>query len=156
MRSPVTLLIILIMTVSVSCQKDKGMLVVHSFPDNFWSRFEKQEFDFNVNDIRHPYDLELVVRHDDTYPFNNLYINVVIYLPDGEERIMEHDFIMKGSDRKFISQEKDGYREVVFTLRNGLRINKEGLCRVEIENLIPKTGIPGMVGLGVRMKKSND
>jgi gliding motility-associated lipoprotein GldH len=147
-------LFIILVFLSSSCRERHGLFLLHSFPENYWNRFDKQTFDFMITDSNESWNLELIIRHNDTYPFDNLYINVVIYLPGGEERIMEHDFEMIGSDRRFLSEQKNGYREIKFPLNQDLGIHDEGLCRVEIENLIPKIGIPGMVGLGVRMTKS--
>lgn len=139
-----------------ACKRDKGLTVFNSFPERAWSRFEKQSFDFRIADNSFPYDLMLILRHSENYPFGNLYVNVVTEMPGGEERIMEHDFKMKDSDGAFLSRVKEeGYREITFPLHTGLHFAEEGSCSVEIENLIPKIEIPGVLELGVILQRSS-
>ncbi len=150
------LLLIPFLCITGSCRKSESLTQFHSFPNNTWNRFEKQNFNFRIEDVSFPYDLKLILRHNDSYPFDNLYVHVVIEKPGGEERIMEYDFKVKDTDGQFLSRSTNGYDEITFTLHTGLYFQEEGNCRVEIENLIPKIEIPGILELGLCLQRSRE
>jgi gliding motility-associated lipoprotein GldH len=150
------ILFILICMFFPACKKQDGFILFHTLPNHTWSRFEKQEFDLMIDDISRPFDMYLIMRHDDTYPFDTLYINVIMEMPDGEERIAEYDFDVKDARGEFLSEKKDGYREITYVLRKGIRFNRQGQCSVEIENLIPRIEITGIRELGIRLERSKE
>lgn len=147
--------IVMIFTLTTTCKKQDSLTLFHSFPNNTWSRFEKQQFTLMIGDISRPYDVYLILRHDDSYPFNNLYIHVILYMPDSEERVAEYDFDVKDTNGDFLSVTKNGYREITFMLRKGLRFTQEGPCTIELENLIPRIEIRGIKELGIRLEKTS-
>lgn len=100
------------------------------------------------------FDIKLILRHNDAYPFDNLYINVVMEMPGGEERIMEKDFRIRDAMGDFLSDDRNGYREISFYLFKDLHFSEKGLCSIEIENLIPKIEIPGILEVGICLQKS--
>lgn len=147
-------LLVMTLTLTTTCKKQDSLSLFHSFPDNTWNRFEKQEFTLMIGDISRPYDVFLILRHNDSYSDNDLYIHVIIYMPDGEERIAEYDFDVKDTNGSFLSINKNGYSEITFVLRKELRFNQEGTCTIELENLIPRIEIRGITELGIRLVKS--
>jgi hypothetical protein len=76
-------------------------------------------------------------------------------IPSGEERIQEYDFDIMDNNGSFIGAAHDSLFQVIFHLKQGLIFSKEGMCKVEIENLIPKTEISGIVEIGLIIKRAN-
>jgi len=136
------------------CKKEYAIEVYHTFPGNRWSRFEKIEFEVPVQSTDSYYDIYLCLKHDSTYPYKNLYINVVMFLPSGETRIREYDFDVKDEDGFFVAQMIQGKGENVFLLRKEIKFTEPGICLFEIEDLIPRIDISGIHQLGILMKKS--
>ncbi|MDD5694175.1 MAG: hypothetical protein PHD61_02580 [Bacteroidales bacterium] len=137
------------------CKRDAGRVNLHSFPDKTWSRFEKQTFHLNIVNTSFPYDMMLILRHTEDYPFENLYLHIIMQMPGGEERIMERNFMVKNPGGAFISPvNKEGCHEMIFSLYKELHFADKGTCSVEIENLIPKTEITGIVELGISLQPS--
>lgn len=152
MKQIIVLLLISLLFIS-SCSRNERQCQYFSFHDHAWNRFEKQKFEIPVRNISSPLELKLILRHNDDYPFDNLYINVIVEMPGGEERIMEKDFTLRDTGGNFLSDDRKGYREISFTLYKELQFSEKGLCRVEIENLIPKIEIPGILELGLCLQK---
>jgi gliding motility-associated lipoprotein GldH len=130
-----------------ACQHRHPEEFIHTFPGNTWDRFQKLYFEFPVMDIKYSYDLFLKVKHDSTYPFRNFYINIVLELPSGEERIKEFDFKMMNDDGSFTGQPENDALIITFPLWQDLKFSQEGLCKLEIEDLIPRTEITGIQAL---------
>jgi len=153
MKQISVLLLISLLFISSSCTRNERQCQFVSFHDHAWNRFEKQKFEIPVRNISSPSELKLILRHTNDYPFDNLYINVITEMPGGEERIMEKDLRLKDASGNFLSDDRKGYHEISFTLYKELRFTEKGLCRVEIENLIPKIEIPGILELGLCLQK---
>jgi len=145
---------VLIMISLISCNRKKDIELIHHFPNQTWNRFEKVNFSFQVEDLKPSYDIFLKIIHTDKYPYNNLRFNLIIYMPSGEERIVEYDFDMRKEDGDFVSTAINDHFEVIFPLRSELRFTKTGICRFEFENLIPRLEIPGIITMSVVLKKT--
>ena len=156
MNRMIVWLLIPFQIISYSCNNNEKQCLFISFDHNTWNRFEKQKFEFSVENTSFPYDVMLTIRHNEDYLFDNLYINVVMEMPGGEERIMEYDFKIKDANGNFQSNVKSGYHELSFPLHEELHFSGRGVCRVEIENLIPKMEIPGILELGLCLLQSED
>lgn len=46
-----------------------------------WSRAQQPEFEFEINDTSANYEPQLLIRHDDNYPFSNIWVRIFIQLP---------------------------------------------------------------------------
>lgn len=142
------------MILLISCNRKKEIELIHNFPDQTWNRFEKVNLSFQVEDSKLSYAIFLKINHTDKYPYKNLRFNLVIYMPSGEERIVEYDFDMRREDGSFISTVKNDHLEVIFPLRSELQFTKTGICRFEFEDLIPRLEIPGIITMSVILKKN--
>ena len=148
------LVFIALIMILISCNRKKDIELIHHFPGQFWNRFEKVNLSFQVEDSKSSYDIFLKINHTDKYPYKNLRFNLVIYMPSGEERIVEYDFNMRREDGSFISTVKNDHLEVIFPLRSELQFTKTGICRFEFEDLIPRLEIPGIITMSVILKKN--
>ncbi len=52
-----------------------------SIPGHAWKSSYKPSFTFTIKDTSSPYNLFLVLRHNDKYSFNNIYINIYALTP---------------------------------------------------------------------------
>jgi gliding motility-associated lipoprotein GldH len=147
-------IMLFIMFIFTNCKKEYPVEVYHTFQGNKWSRFEKIALEIPVEKTNTYYDLYLYMQYDSTYPFDNLYINVVMDLPSGETRIREYDFEMKEPNGSFKSEFTDGKGEIIFSLRKEIKFNETGTCLIEIEDLIPRIEITGIYRLGILLKRS--
>jgi gliding motility-associated lipoprotein GldH len=137
-----------------SCQYDKPTEYYYKFPNQTWSRFEYVHLEIPLGNTKHDYDIILSVRHTKRYPFKNLYINVIMKMPSGEERIMEYNFDIVKADGTFIGQDDHGILEVTFPLKQDIRFWEKGILKVEIEDLIPRPEITGIVEMGLIITRS--
>lgn len=51
------------------------------FPKHVWSANEKPSFTFTVEDTSSLYNIFVVLRHEDAYRFNNLWLNITTQAP---------------------------------------------------------------------------
>ncbi len=48
----------------------------HFFPSHEWSSKDSLQFKFDIQDTTVPYRIYLVVRHEDAYSYNNIWVNI--------------------------------------------------------------------------------
>ena len=52
-----------------------------SFPQHEWKNIEKPSFTFTIDDTTSAYKIYLILRHEDAYHFNNIWLNVSTQAP---------------------------------------------------------------------------
>jgi len=136
------------------CKKNTEIISYHKFKDKTWNRFEKLTFDIPILEIEKRYDVYLFAHHTRDYEFDNLEFNMIMTTPSGEERIKEYKFLLKDKTGGFTGTCNDDSCSSSIALKKGLRIEKKGMLRIEIETLVPRLQISGLFGVGIRLVPS--
>jgi len=147
------IIISFVLAVLPGCVNNRTFETYHSFPNQAWDRFETIEIAVLIEDTAPLYDIFFIIDHDATYPFDTLYMHVVLGLPSGETRINEYSFDIKDEAGNFLAElQTDGTGSIKLPLRKGLKISKPGSCIFELEVLIPRVEIPGIHRIGIVME----
>jgi gliding motility-associated lipoprotein GldH len=145
---------LLILLILSGCKKNNEIIRYHKFSDHIWNRFEKIRFDIPILDIDKPYDVFFFANHTKEYEFDNLTINMIMTTPSGEERIREYLFLLKNKTGGFTGNCNQDSCTASISLKKGLRMEKKGMLRIEIETLVPRLQINALLGVGIRMVPS--
>ena len=137
----------------LSCRPGRIYQEFHKFENYTWKRFDKVKFDVAIKEAGITGDIVFTIRHITQYPYPNLPVNVILTTPSGEERILELDIRLKDYNDKFIGSVAGDLWDVEEVLWPSFYFTEAGVYRVEFENLIPKMGIPGLVDVGLYVKK---
>ncbi len=143
----------LFLILAFSCQKGIIYKEYHKFDNYTWKRFEKVKFSIAVEEARTTADIVLTIRHITQYPYDNLPVNIILTTPSGEERIVEKDIQLKDENDAFKGDVAGDLWDVEEILWPKFYFTEAGTYELELENLIPKMGIPGLVDIGVYLKK---
>jgi len=145
--------VFLIFTLS-GCQEDNSVSQIRNFTDSTWQRFDYLNFDFQIEEIDDSYDIMVLLRTTEDFPSQALIINLVMYLPSGEERIREYKLEVKDKEGEMLGEKKAGYYERFISIRKQMKINETGVLKFEIENLMTKYLTPGIVEFGIVLEPS--
>jgi gliding motility-associated lipoprotein GldH len=74
---------ILVFLCFFSCSEKEVFSEFYSVENGSWDREKPAVFEINVNDTLSRYNLDLVVRNNDDYPFRNLWLFIDRENPDG-------------------------------------------------------------------------
>nr|NQU89081.1 hypothetical protein [Bacteroidota bacterium] len=132
-----------------SCNRMEPVTRVHTFNEAVWERFDPLNFDFPIKDPDLYYNIKMVVLHTEAFPSDALSVNVVMNTPSGEERIKDYNIILRDRNGIYLGKETDGLFTRIVTMREGLKFQKAGVCRFEIENLMTKYFTPGIIEFGI-------
>jgi len=120
-----------------------------------WNRFDIQNFDVSVQKDEQ-YDFYFFMRHHTNFPYDYLDVNVTFYMPGGEMRSGEYHFKLKDDNGKWIANGMGELWDVELLIRKNLKMKKEGVCKVRIENKMTKMETPGIMEIGLVVKKASE
>lgn len=138
---------------AAACNNNKPVSQTHKFKNGVWKRFDFLKFELPVENIKATYDISVDLRFTSGFPAESLYINVVLTTPSGEERIKDYNLTVKDRNGNFLGTKTDGVYHLSVPIRKGIRFNEAGICKFEIENLMPKYVTSGIVEFGIKLEE---
>ena len=144
---------IIISFLLTSCGNDVVFRKYNKMANVSWNRFDIQNFEVPVKkgDVL---DFYLSIRHHPDFPFDKIWINVTFYKPDGSMRSRDYEFDLKDKDGKWLSDCMGELCDIDLPIHKELAFNKTGNCRVRVENKNSKYETPGIIEVGLVVKRS--
>ncbi|MBP7498082.1 MAG: gliding motility lipoprotein GldH [Bacteroidales bacterium] len=150
------LIFILIVISFIGCKRDVVYEKQTIIENNIWYRIDRNhllKFEAEIKDIYMDYTVYIKLRYKTSYSFNNLKIGFCMYSPENEERYSEHNLQLKNKDGSFIGSRSGDYRDFEFPLLKNIEFSESGKYKFELENLMDKYEIPGIMQIGISVKK---
>ena len=143
------ILLPLLLLLLTTCAQDEIFSEFHSFPRAEWDKLQAVRFETPVHDISVPYHVNIELRHNNQYPFRNIWLFVEYQTPSGSIRVDTLDTYLADTYGKwygkgislyacsFRYQEYVQYPDTgtyVYTIRHGMRtdvltgVSDIGLC----------------------------
>ena len=119
-----------------------------------WNRFDVKTFRVDIKDISSSYDFYVAIRHLTDVPLKYITIKSIIYTPSGETRMMEHKIMLKDDKGKLLGKGMGDLWDIVYLAREDLQFSEPGTCTVEISSTMMQTNLPGIMQVGLIVKKS--
>jgi gliding motility-associated lipoprotein GldH len=138
----------------ISCGKPKLFEQYQKFDYQSWNRFNILKFDVPVNDTIHEFDVILAIRHLPEFQVKGFNLNMTIYMPSGEMRTANHENIYYDKEGNRLSECLGDLCDISILLRKDFIFPERGIIRFEIENKYPKIELPGILEVGLIVKRS--
>ena len=97
-----------------------------------------------------------LLRHHSYFPYDFMDVNITFYLPGGEMRSGDYHYKLKDKEGKWLSDGMGELWDIELPVRKNLKIIEAGICKVRIENKMTKMETPGIVELGLLVKKADN
>lgn len=150
-----SLLFLVLLFVSFGCNNSKVFEEYEKFDNLNWNRFNNLEFEVSIEDMESEFDVYVSLRHLPEFPHKELPINLTIYSPTGEMRTADHLLELADKERNNLSKCVGDYCDVSILVRKELSLYEPGIYRFIIENKWKKVDLPGIMEVGLLIKKSN-
>jgi gliding motility-associated lipoprotein GldH len=141
---------ILLMFLFAGCQKNKDYVLYYQFKQHRWARFNKLQFEIPLRPSPKGWDVYFFAHHTKDYPFDNLDFNMIMNT-SSEERINEYHFEIKNKGGAFTGECSRDSCVASIPLKKGIYFPDQGTLKIEIENLVPRLEVTGLLGVGIRM-----
>lgn len=147
--------VLFIAFVASSCGSGNVFKEYKKMDNMTWNRFDVPIFEVPVEE-GDMLDFFLELRHHTGFPYDKLYVNITFYSPDGDMRSFDYDFNLKDKDGNWLAKGMGDLWDIELPIRRNLLFNKTGICRVRVENKYPKYDTPGIMEVGLLVKRSQE
>lgn len=151
-----SVVVILVITL-LSCVKGATYEKNYAFPNHTWKSSEEVTFEFNVQDTSTNYQLFLMLRHTEAYPFSNIWLQVRTTLPNGQELPVSHTEIpLAETSGKWLGRGMNEIWEHKMPLtRNGapMHFNQTGRYKMAFRQIMRQNPLPEVMSIGLHVER---
>ncbi len=130
---------------------------VASIPGHSWKSSFKPSFTFTIKDTTAPYQVYLVLRHNDKYNFNNIYINLTTKQPNQDStQTARFDLELANNDKGWLASGMDDiYEHRIALIPNGRNFyfKKMGDYTFTLEQIMREDPLNNILNAGIRIEK---
>lgn len=148
------LLLAVYIVLLISCKQIEVYEKDSSIPNYEWKSSHIVKGSFNIADTVSSYNIYLVLRHNDAYKYNNIWLNVGLQAP-GDSVIYQKVNLPLGSDSQ--GWEGIGMNDI-WEVRKALntepvRFKKTGEYRFELSQIMRDNPLPNVMNAGLRIER---
>jgi gliding motility-associated lipoprotein GldH len=124
-----------------------------AIPGHEWKSSFKPSFDFTIKDTASPYRLFLVLRHNEKYNFNNIYVNVYVKGP-GQDTVqkIQQDLVLATNEKGWLGTGMDDIYDHRIQLGPDQSL-KAGNYTFTIEQIMREDPLENVLNVGLRIEK---
>jgi gliding motility-associated lipoprotein GldH len=136
-----------------SCSSDEVFNSYVALENHVWHTDSTQDFEFEISDTTHYYDLNFLVRIDESYRYSNLYILYTMKGPSGRSKTVRQNFTIADKSGKWLGK---GYSNI-FTydevIMKEIKFTSAGKYMVEIGQHMRTDELNGVHDVGLKVSK---
>jgi len=122
-------------------------------PGHSWKSDFKPSFTITIKDTTSPYQLFLILRHNDKYNFNNIYINLSVKLPGTDSTLkIKKDLTLATDDKGWLGSGMDDIYEHLISLGDP-ELLKTGNYTFTVEQIMRENPLNNVLNVGLRIEK---
>lgn len=140
-----------------SCNPTVGVFEKNvDIPNHEWNSQFKPEIQFEVTDTAALYNIYVVLRHLDSYRFNNLWLNVYTKAPgDSVGSRQSLDLRLANDEKGWLGSGMDDiYEQRILVTRQPAQLAKAGVYKFMLENIMREDPLRGVMNAGIRVEKA--
>lgn len=139
-----------------SCSGGKVFEKYATIKGNIWNRFEVIEFETDIEDIGGSYDFFVELRHMEQFPLKFITIDFTFYTPSGEIRSSEHRIDIKDAGGNMLGKGMGDLWDIEKPVWQGYKFTEPGICRFEISSTMSNADLPGIMQVGLIVRKARE
>lgn len=124
-----------------------------TIPGHAWSNSFRPSFDFTITDTTSPYQLFLVLRHNEKYSFSNIYVNVYAKVPGMDSAVkIQKDLLLATNEKGWLATGMDDiyYHRLELGRPQVLR---PGDYTFTVEQIMRENPLLNVLNVGIRVEK---
>ena len=127
---------------------------IATFPAFKWNSANKPSFNFTIQDTTSLYNIFILVRHEDAYHYNNLWLNVTTKAPGSAPVSQQLELLLANNGKGWLGSGLDD----IFTHR--IRITqapiklKKGDYQFTIQQTMRENPLESVLDAGIRIEKA--
>lgn len=135
-----------------SCSQNGESILMNEVNSN-WKKNQVQKFVVNIEDTKTQKNIILVVRNNNDYPYNNLFlITSLQFEKEKTPQIDTLNYILAKPTGEWIGTGFGETKETMFLFKNNFRFPKKGKYIIEIKHGMRANNLVGIEDIGVKIE----
>ena len=123
------------------------------FPSHSWKVSEKPTFQFDISDTTSLYNIFFVIRHQDAYRYNNIWVNVTLKSPVDTSQV-RREFILSNNTQGWLGSGMDDIFEHRIAFNNKPAALKKGTYTFTLQQAMREDPLDYVMNVGIRVEKA--
>jgi gliding motility-associated lipoprotein GldH len=140
-----------------SCKKIDLYEKIVSIPKHSWQSSFKPQFAFDIKDTTVPYQLFLILRHNEKYNYNNIWLNLYTKAPDSSQvSKARYEITLATSEKGWLGSGMDDiyeHRVALTPASEKFYFKKSGLYTFTLEQIMREDPLENVMDAGLRLEK---
>lgn len=130
---------------------------VATIPGHAWQASYKPDFKFDIRDTTAAYQLFLILRHNNKYNYNNIWLNLYRKKPDGQVSKVPYELQLASNERGWLAQGMDDIYEHRIPLtppaNDSFYFNHAGVYTFTVEQIMREDPLQNVMNVGLRIER---
>lgn len=118
-----------------------------------WHKDSIARFEFEVNDLNSPYEMDVYIRNNNSYPYSNIYLFIHTVQPDGTVFRDTAEYDLTDAYGKWLGQGWCANFDNDLLYRENYHFAAKGTYRVEIMQAMRELRLKGIKDVGFSLHK---
>ena len=138
----------------ISCARIDLYEKVLPIPKHEWKSNFKPQFAFDITDTMANYQLFLILRHNDRYNYNNIWVNVFIKGPDNKVQKFQVEKLLATNASGWLASGMDDiYEHRLQLTETPVQLKKPGRYIFSFEQIMREDPLQNIMDVGFRIEK---
>lgn len=148
-----TVLIVAGVLFIAACNKNILFSKYETFKENEWYVKDNVVFEVDVNGEQSLHDVNLMIRHADSYPYNNLFLFLTTSYPDGKTITDTLECILANNKGEWLGNGAGDIFDITIPLKKNVRFPLAGKYKFSFVQGMRTDPLPLIMDLGFEIKK---
>jgi gliding motility-associated lipoprotein GldH len=136
-----------------SCNKLDSFEKTVYFPEHQWYSKNQPSFQFEIADTISRYHIFVVIRHEDAYHYNNLWLNVITTAPNEKSNIQKVNLQLANNTTGWLGSGMDDVFDHRIRITNNPIQLKKGVYQFSLQQVMRENPLPAILNAGIRVEK---
>jgi gliding motility-associated lipoprotein GldH len=146
-------LIVLVFIALAACQKIDVFEKTASFPKHEWTSQNKPSFSFIIEDTTSLYNIFLVIRHEDAYNYNNIWVNLNMQGPR-DTVSLRREFVLANNSQGWLGSGMDDIYEHRIPFSSTPAKLQKGQYTFTVKQDMREDPLEHILNVGIRVEKA--
>jgi gliding motility-associated lipoprotein GldH len=129
---------------------------VVAIPQHEWKSSFKPAFTFEIKDTTSPYQVYVILRHNNQYNYNNIWINLHTKSPDGTVSKAQYELPLATNEKGWLGTGMDDlyeHRIALTPINQQFYFKKAGTYTFSLEHIMREEPLEHVLNAGLRIEK---
>jgi gliding motility-associated lipoprotein GldH len=125
-------------------------------PSHEWKSSFKPSFTFSISDTAVPYNIYIVLRHNNKYNYNNIWVTLHTKAPGGKVASAQYELPLANNEKGWLGTGMDDlyeHRIALTPLNERFFFTKGGTYTFTLEHIMREDPLENVMNVGLRIEK---